>query len=281
MKSNIYRTVVVIAVATFTATPVPAQTLGDVERRLDRLESQVSIKVRPSGRSDQQPAISNDNYEKIMRSFTELSERLQIIERQIAITINNSEKLDRMQIQLGREINKLKMDTELQINNFEKKLSSSNRESVDLQRRDNGNVLAHDVKQNKFENDVKFIKIANDYFTNKKWSQAEYAYLEFIATYPKSKRIVEAQYKLGRSYMAKANYTESAKIFLDIYQKRPSDTFAPGALLGLGQSLYMLQPEKNGQSCGVYNEIDKIYISRLSEDQKLELQASKNTAQCN
>lgn len=281
MKSNIYRTVVVMAVATFTMAPLLAQTLGDVERRLDRLENKVSIKARPSGLYDQQPAISNGNYEKIMRSFTELSERLQIIERQIAITFNNSEQLDRTQTQFGRDLSRLKADTELQINNFEKKLSVSSRESADVQRRDNEDVIALDDKQNKIENDVESIKLANDYFMNKKWSQAEYAYLEFISKYPKNNRITEAQYNLGRIYMAKANYADAAKTFLDIFQNRPGDTFAPGALLGLGQSLYLLQPEKNGQSCGVYNEIDKLYMSQLSEDQKKELLVGKKTAECN
>lgn len=270
-----------MAVATFTVAPLPAQTLGDVERRLDRLESKVSIKARPSGIYDQQPAISNGNYEKIMRSFTELSERLQIIERQIAITFNNSEQLDRAQTQFGRDLSRLKADTELQINNFEKKLRASSRESADVQHRDNEDVFALNEKQNKIENEVESIKIANDYFTNKKWSQAEYAYLEFLSKFPKSDRIAEAQYNLGRSYIAKANYADAAKIFLDIFQKRPSDALAPGALLGLGQSLYMLQPEKNGQSCGVYNEIDKLYMSRLSEDQKIELLVGKKTAECN
>lgn len=281
MKSNIYRTVIVMAISACTVEPLLAQTLGDVERRLDRLESRVSIKAQPSGIYDQQPAISNGNYEKIMRSFTELSERLQIIERQIAITFNNSEQLDRKQIQFGQDLSRLKADTELQLNNFELKLSSSSRDSADLQHRDNGDVLALDEKQSKIENDIESIKIANDFFTNKKWSQAEYAYLEFISKYPKSERIAEAQYNLGRSYMAKANYAEAAKIFLDIFQKRPNDTLTPGALLGLGQSLYLLQPEKNGQSCGVYNEIDKLYMSRLSEDQKMELLVGKRTAECN
>jgi TolA-binding protein len=279
MKKIYYRTVFVIVISGFTANPLVAQTLGDVERRLDRLEGQISVKARPSGLSEQESVISNSKFEKILQSFAEFSERLQVIERQIAVSINNLEQLSRTQSQIDRDLIKLKADTELQINSIEKKINLTHQESSNPK-----NIhkvdLDVDVKSNTPEDAKGLLKTASDYFKNEQWQKAEYVYLKFVSTYPKNDYISEAQYNLGRAYAAQDKHAEAAKVFLGIFQNRPKDSFVPVALLGLAHSLYQMKPDKNGQACGVYNEIEKSFWTNLTKDQKQEVINNKIIAEC-
>lgn len=280
MKKIYYLSVVVMVILGVTANPLLAQTLGDVERRLDRLEGQISVKARPSGLVEQEAIISNSKFDKIMRTFAEFSERLQVIERQIAVSLNNLEQFSRAQSQLNRDFIKLKADTELQINSLENRINLLYQETDNTKNKNKFDDHEFDTKSNKSDDAKGLLKIASDYFKSKQWQQAEYAYLKFISTYPKNDGIAEAQYNLGRAHAAQDKHAEAAKEFLDLFQNRPKDPLAPVALLGLAHSLYQLKADKNGQACGVYNEIEKIFWTNLSKDQKQEVITGKIVAEC-
>jgi TolA-binding protein len=254
--------------------------LGDVERRLDRLERGISIKARPSGLFEQESVVSNRNFEKIMRSFNEFSERLQNIERQIALSVNNLEQLSRSQGQIDRDLSKLKADTELQINIIEKKINQTYQVSSSAKNKNNVENDNLDIQESNVEDISVMLKTASDYFNSKQWQQAEYAYLKLLSAFPKNDFIAEALLNLGRAYAAQDKHAEAAKVFLDIFQNQPKDKFAPVSLLELAHSLYQLKAEKNGQACGVYNEIEKVYWPNLTKDQKQEVVTGKIIAEC-
>ena len=69
--------------------------------------------------------------------------------------------------------------------------------------------------------------------TARDWPGVETAMSQFIADWPKSIRVPQAKYWLGRSFAARTHYPQAAKAFLDVYQSAPRSTPAPDALIAL------------------------------------------------
>mgnify|MGYP006149799949 CR=1 FL=1 len=57
--------------------------------------------------------------------------------------------------------------------------------------------------------------------TARDWPGVESAMSQFIADWPKSIRVPQAKYWLGRSFAARTQYPQAAKAFLDVYQSAP------------------------------------------------------------
>ncbi len=58
--------------------------------------------------------------------------------------------------------------------------------------------------------------------TARDWPGVETAMSQFIADWPKSTRVPQAKYWLGRSFAARTQYPQAAKAFLDVYQSAPA-----------------------------------------------------------
>jgi tol-pal system protein YbgF len=90
---------------------------------------------------------------------------------------------------------------------------------------------------------------------NQNYDAAEKAFKDFLAKNPKDKLAANAQYWLGESYYARAQFAPAAKAFASAYQKYPQSTKGPDALLKMGMSLNGMG-DKNS-ACLTFSQLKK------------------------
>ncbi len=115
-------------------------------------------------------------------------------------------------------------------------------------------------------------------YVAKDYSRAEAAMQDFLTNNPKVARASNAQYWLGRSYMAQESYAQAAKAFLDGYQKFPKGDRAPDSLLWLGNALAALK--KPDQACRSLNELQSVYGETLTPALKSAAAKARKDAKC-
>jgi tol-pal system protein YbgF len=114
--------------------------------------------------------------------------------------------------------------------------------------------------------------------TARDWPGAEVAMAAFIADWPKSVRVPQARYWLGRSFAQRNQHAQAAKAFLEVYQTAPRSTPAPDALIGLANSLNALAKPKD--ACQVLGELDSVYGAKLTSTQKTDAARQRTRAKC-
>lgn len=115
-------------------------------------------------------------------------------------------------------------------------------------------------------------------YTAKDYAKAEGAMTDFLAANPKAARASNAQYWLGRSYLAEDQFTQAAKAFLDGYKKYPKGERAPDSLVGLGNALTALK--KPEQACTALNELQSVYGDRLTPAITSAAAKARKSARC-
>lgn len=121
-------------------------------------------------------------------------------------------------------------------------------------------------------------KAAYTNVTAKNWPGTETAMTDFIAGYPKSPRIPQAQYWLGRSHALRDEHALAAKAYLELYQTAPRNDRAPDALIGLASAMNGLKKPKD--ACRVLGELDSVYGEKLTPPQKAEAKTLRTKAKC-
>lgn len=114
--------------------------------------------------------------------------------------------------------------------------------------------------------------------TARDWPGVESAMSQFIADWPKSTRVPQAKYWLGRSFAARNQNAQAAKAFLDVYQSAPRSTPAPDALIALAGALNAMTKPKD--ACQVLGELDSVYGAKLTETQKADAGRQRARAKC-
>ena len=112
----------------------------------------------------------------------------------------------------------------------------------------------------------------------KDWPATEAAMTAFIADWPKSSRLVQAQYWLGRSHAERDEHAEAARSFLKVYETAPRSPQAPDSLIGLADAMVGLKKPKD--ACRVLGELDSVYGAKLTADQKSDAGALRKRAKC-
>jgi TolA-binding protein len=112
----------------------------------------------------------------------------------------------------------------------------------------------------------------------KKWPETEASMTSFIADWPKSTRVPQAQYWLGRSHAERDQHAEAARAFLELYKTSPTNDRAPDALVGLATALSGLKKPKD--ACRVLGELDSVYGNKLTAAQKADAKALSSKAKC-
>ncbi len=112
----------------------------------------------------------------------------------------------------------------------------------------------------------------------KDWPGTEMAMTDFIATYPKSTRIPQAQYWLGKSYAARDQHAQAAKAFLELYQTAPRSDRAADGLIGLAGAMNGLKKPKD--ACRVLGELESVYGPKLTPAQQADAKALRTKAKC-
>ena len=82
------------------------------------------------------------------------------------------------------------------------------------------------------------------------YEEAEQAFLKFMADYPISSFLGNANYWLGESYYARGQYAEAVGLFADGFTKYKDNTKAPDNMLKLG--LTMKQLGKKSEACAAF-----------------------------
>jgi TolA-binding protein len=114
--------------------------------------------------------------------------------------------------------------------------------------------------------------------TARDWPGVETAMTQFIADWPKSPRVAQAKYWLGRSFAARNQQPQAAKAFLDVYQTAPRSAPAPDALIGLAGALNAMA--KPADACQVLGELDSVYGAKLTDTQKTDAGRQRTKAKC-
>jgi tol-pal system protein YbgF len=113
---------------------------------------------------------------------------------------------------------------------------------------------------------------------NKDWPGTETAMTDFIAAYPKSPRIPQAQYWLGRSFAMRDQHAQAAKAFLELYQTAPLSARGPDSLIGLATAMTGLKKPKD--ACRVLGELESVYGEKLTPAQRTEAKTLGTKAKC-
>lgn len=113
---------------------------------------------------------------------------------------------------------------------------------------------------------------------NKDWPGTEAHMAAFLANWPQSTRIPQAQYWLGRSYAERALHAQAADAYLKVYNKHPRSERAPDALLGLAGALVGIKNPQQG--CRVLGELDSVYAKTLTPAQQAEAKTLRTRARC-
>jgi TolA-binding protein len=121
-------------------------------------------------------------------------------------------------------------------------------------------------------------KLAYANVVAKDWPATETAMTAFIAEWPKSTRLPQANYWLGRSHAERDEHAEAARAFLKVYESAPRSAQAPDSLLGLAKAMVGLKKPKD--ACRVLGELDSVYGAKLTADQKTDAAAERKLAKC-
>ena len=113
---------------------------------------------------------------------------------------------------------------------------------------------------------------------SKDWPGTVSAMTAFIADWPKSTRIPQAQYWLGRANAEQGQNAEAARAYLEVYKTAPKSDRAPDSLIGLAGAMNALKKPKD--ACRVLGELDSVYGEKLTASQQSEAKALRTKAKC-
>lgn len=109
------------------------------------------------------------------------------------------------------------------------------------------------------------------------YEQAEGAFRDFMRAYSKDRRVPEATFWLGESYLRRTRYREAAEHFLTVTSKHSSTPRAAEAMLKLGISLRGLGA--TAEACGTFNQVPRKYPN-ASQAIRAAVEREKARAQC-
>lgn len=106
---------------------------------------------------------------------------------------------------------------------------------------------------------------------------AERAFRDFLATHPRDRRVADATFFLGESYINRTRYREAAEHYLTVTTKFSNAARAPEAMLKLGISLRGLGAK--AEACGTFEQVPRKYPNASSAI-RAAVEREKARAQC-
>jgi TolA-binding protein len=100
----------------------------------------------------------------------------------------------------------------------------------------------------------------------------------FVAKYPKSARVSMANYWLGRTLIAQGEYDRAARVFFDNQQKNPTGDRAQESLYWLGDVLVRM--DRAPQACKVYDLARNVYANDMKPALKPQFANARTAAKC-
>lgn len=299
-----------------TAIPALAQDTRQVERRIDKLESEmraVQRKVFPGGDKRYfEPEFQPTEQAPVAPAgvpatspIADLTTRVDALERQLQSLTGQVEQANYKVRQMEDAMAKFRADAEFRLTQLEggakppatvtdgtatvlppltppaAATTPAPKPAADAAKPANGTKPTADAAATKPADPVEAAyQAAYLNYSNQQYAKAETALAEFVAKNPRSRRASHAQYWLGRTYMAQKLPAQAAKAFLDNYRNMPKGERAPDSLYWLGQALMAMSPPQPARACEVYDELNGAYADKLSTSLKGQVDKARATAKC-
>lgn len=290
MKFLSFAVLLTVAAPLFAAEPPP------LDRRVTTLETQmkaVQRKVFPGGdprfftpEISAEPAPAAAEGTPATSAVTDLTARVDALERQQrTLTGQLEESQNRLRL-LEEALTKYRGDTDFRLNAIEHPVVATPADSASSATatpEPSPPSMAKPVKAPPKAAPPPLSvedqwRAAYTLYTVKDYAKAEAAMTDFLAANPKAVRASNAQYWLGRSYMAQDRFAEAAKAFLDGYKNYPDGERAPESLLWLGKALTSLK--KNKQACSALDELKSSYGDKLTPAIRSAAGRARSDAKC-
>ncbi|MGL5446198.1 MAG: tol-pal system protein YbgF [Rhabdaerophilum sp.] len=106
---------------------------------------------------------------------------------------------------------------------------------------------------------------------------AERAFREFLSRHPRDRRVADATFFVGESYLNRTRFREAAEHYLTVTTKHSNASRAPEAMLKLGISLRGLGAK--AEACGTFEQVPRKYPN-ASNAIRAAVEREKVRAQC-
>lgn len=107
--------------------------------------------------------------------------------------------------------------------------------------------------------------------------QAEFAFRDFLRAYPRDRRVADANFFIGETFLNRTRYREAAEHYLTVTTKHSNSNRAPEAMLKLGIALRGLGARQ--EACGTFDQVPKKYPN-VSGAIRAAVEREKVRAQC-
>jgi tol-pal system protein YbgF len=107
----------------------------------------------------------------------------------------------------------------------------------------------------------------------RQFGDAEAGFRQFLTKYPDHSLAGSAQYQLGETFYAQANYQEAARNFLMGYKNYPKSRRAPDSLLKLGLSLRKL--DQRDQACAALASVSTEFPRAVEAKKRAEAELKR------
>ncbi|MDO9489649.1 MAG: YbgF trimerization domain-containing protein [Sphingomonadaceae bacterium] len=283
------------------ALPVLAQDTRQVERRVDKLESElraVQRKVFPGGNKGYfEPEIPQTQAPAptvgvpATSPVADLTTRVDALERQLQTMTGQVEQANYKVRQLEEAMTKFRADTEFRLTQLE---GGGPPSAASATVPDAGILALPAVKPPAAPTTAvprpapAAAAPASDAETA---YQAAYASVvakdnvkavadlsAFVAKHPKSARVSMANYWLGRTLIAQGEFDRAARVFFDNQQKNPAGDRAQESLYWLGEVLVRM--DRAPQACKVYDLARNVYANDMKPALKPQFANARTAAKC-
>lgn len=210
------------------ATPALSDLTTDmINDHLDRLDNDIILIQQTLSQKEERPSIKSEATVPL-ELYTQIEEQDKVISGLTA----KVEELTHAQEELKEKLQTLQSDIEIR---FEEK---------------NKSEKFPEKKETPKLTDKEAYDKAYNFMLQTKYAEAEKEFQKFLADYPDSTLVGNANYWLGESYYARGQYELAAGIFSDGLTKYEKSTKAADNLLKLGMTMGKL--EKKDEACGFF-----------------------------
>jgi TolA-binding protein len=246
-----------------------AQSLSGIEQRLQRIE-QTMRGLQGDRPASVRPAPSSA---APVDALLQLDRRLAALERALSGLVSMQEQDHRALAASLSQMQALKGDIESRLDAMERQAAAIPVVSTVPPSAPVSPVAAPPTADERFQQAMAYAE-AQD------WQKSELAFDSFAASWPSDPRVPEARFQLGRAFQGQGKHAQAAQIFLDLYQKVPHASFAMTNLFALAEALTGMGPDNSVQACDVYAEIEAVYGSILTIEQRSRLLDRRLALKC-
>lgn len=298
MRLKMYLLAVAIAANAFT--PASAQRRQpSPDERIERLEKQVNqVQRRVYGKQPVDTAGYALDPAVTQSDLTNVTARLDSLERQIADLVRTSEENSNRVATMEAELFRLKADAERRPPPAEAVESDPQRPSAgddvaempvprpgpkyESRSNDNSSPVIRPVARG----DSNFVAAGEEAYdvgyqlwTQKKYDQSITALRAMASSFPGHRRVSWANNLAGRALLDKGQYRAAAEALLANYRADPRGERAADSLYYLGQASAKLgQPS---QACKAYSELENVYGATMRAELARLLPSAKSQSKCN